>query len=154
MYLPAWSKHTVPHRGKIVHVEQSFVEILHAELTFLECQRHNILAGELAHVQRQLTAPENEPLTEDETDDSDTEYTIPHDHGQRDLQVAIREYQLRPRPALADITPTPDVVNAAHLDLLNFRRVKWDEYARCSVIFLVSTHHLLDLVRSSTFKTA
>ncbi|KAJ7622773.1 hypothetical protein DFH06DRAFT_1340645 [Mycena polygramma] len=139
MYLPSWSKYTIPTRGKLVPVQQSLADLLGADLAFLERQRRNIRAGELELARRQQnpSAPPiiPEPLTEDEeSDESDREYTLP---GGQPVDICPpQEYYLRPRPPrapLADLTPIPEVVNGAHLDLLGFERIELCDIPRLFV---------------------
>ncbi|KAJ7511251.1 hypothetical protein B0H11DRAFT_2215090 [Mycena galericulata] len=136
-YVPASSTYTIPRRGNVVPLQQSFVDLLVAEFSVIDRQRR-ILAGEVRPILREgrnwladtghLVIVEG-PINEDESSasESDSEYTLPHSS----YDLSYREYHFRPRPAripLADITPVPDVFTAEFVvDRLGFRRVEWEE---------------------------
>ncbi|KAJ6475021.1 hypothetical protein C8R47DRAFT_1220846 [Mycena vitilis] len=139
MYLPSWSRFTIPPRGEVVPLQQSLGDLIAAEIAFLERQRRNIRASELDEKRRQRnpSAPPvvAEPLTEDEeSEESDSEYTLPR--GQPADYSPPKAYYLRPRPPrppLADLTPIPEIVNGAHLDSLGFERVELADIPRIFV---------------------
>ncbi|KAJ7026088.1 hypothetical protein C8F04DRAFT_1190894 [Mycena alexandri] len=135
MYLPTWSRYTVPRRGEIVPLQQSFVDILASELRFRQRQRHN-LELECMRLDRQekgevvektpvgmLSLSESDSDSEDETD---LDYTLP---GGGPIETGVREYLLRPRPRppLADITPIPPVHTESSIAALGFRAVNCDQ---------------------------
>ncbi|KAJ7173528.1 hypothetical protein C8R46DRAFT_1215457 [Mycena filopes] len=129
MISPPWSQYTVRRRVDIVHLQQSYVNILEAELTFRQRQRRNQALedrrlDELDGVF--LTSHYDIPDDSGSEDESDTDYTLP---GGGPINTAVRGYVLRPRirPPLADITPIPPVFTAESIEALGFRTVRCDE---------------------------
>ncbi|KAJ7429222.1 hypothetical protein B0H11DRAFT_2266547 [Mycena galericulata] len=137
-HVPASSTYTIPRRGQVVPLQQSFVDLLIAEFALLDRQRRNILAGDpklIVREGRNWSADTGHlvivhgPVNEDESSasESDSEYSLPHSS----YDLSYREYHFRPRPPripLADITPVPNVFTGEFMvDRLGFRRVEWEE---------------------------
>ncbi|KAJ7665824.1 hypothetical protein DFH06DRAFT_1127028 [Mycena polygramma] len=128
---PPWSTHSIPFRGAVVRLEQSFSQILAAELAVIDRQRRNILAGELEKSARQtmlgLLSQQDLPSDAAESESSSEDEFTPRPSR---YSTEYREFQLRPRPPripLADITPIPDLLVPADLHILGFRQMNWNE---------------------------
>ncbi|KAJ7080718.1 hypothetical protein C8R43DRAFT_965688 [Mycena crocata] len=137
-FVPPWSTHTLPGRGKLVLSAFNLVDLLDDELRITDC-RHADSARRVVRDMQETYLMDDSPTTD--TDSSDDDWDDPMSSGSESedfermsptlayvttRNVTDVRQRIAPSP-LASLIPCPDVFTGAHLVALGFQEIKWDD---------------------------
>ncbi|KAJ7018841.1 hypothetical protein C8F04DRAFT_1277036 [Mycena alexandri] len=150
---PPWSTFTLPPRGTAVPLglDQNLVEIIEQEIE--NADQPSILRGGLTSSAMNRLDALDTVVSPAPTSPYFPNYSaaVPSIPTPQDSETAIRHLagewaiQRRSLSPLRDLNPMPDVFTSAHLDLMKFRRISWDDPRAFNTI--IEANHLMQRVR-------
>ncbi|KAJ7169141.1 hypothetical protein C8R43DRAFT_1121030 [Mycena crocata] len=137
-FVPPWSAHTLPGRGKLVLSSFDLVDLLEDELRITDCRHANSTRRLIREMQEKYLKLDSPPTDTDSSNDEDWDGSMSSgsESGEEfeSMSPSLEQHittinpRLRGAPSpLVPLVPCPDVFTGAHLLALGFREIKWDD---------------------------